>query len=179
MSMMACQSRYLFVDGNFNCCPRAYKQILVVFSFCADHDMYLPVSYVLIQSKHPQSYVMSLYAVKDVCFEDGYDLSPQFVGTDFELALFNSVNIVFPKTTVVPIYFHFTKALWENAARRGLRKSAFIEQTKKLVAMVKCLSFTPLDKVMEKFLWIKNCFDGPEFDGFLKYVEKVWLSETP
>jgi len=106
-------------------------------------------------------------------------LNPECIGTDFELALYNSVNIVFPKTTVVPMFFHLSKALWENAARRGLRKIAFREQTKKLIAMIKCLAFTPLDRVMEKFLWIKNCFDGPEFDGFLKYVEKVWLSETP
>lgn len=80
---------------------------------------------------------------------------------------------------MVPTFFHMSKALWENAARRGLRKPAFVDQTKKLIAMVKCLAFTPLDKVMEKFLWIKGCFEGPEFDGFLKYVEKVWMSETP
>lgn len=111
---------------------------------------------------------MALNAIKDVCFEDGFELNPDFVSTDFELALLNSINIVFPKAIVIPCYFHFTKALWENAARRGLRKSAFRQQTKRLIAMIKCLAFIPLEKVMEKFLWIKKCFSQAEFDGFLK-----------
>jgi len=90
------------------------------------------------------------------------------VSTDFELALLNSINIVFPNTSVIPCYFHFTKALWENAARRGLRKGQLRNQTKKLIAMLKCLAFIPLEKVMEKFVWIKNCFNSADFDGFLK-----------
>lgn len=54
------------------------------------------------QSKHPQTYIMSLNAIKDVCYEDGFELKPEFVSTDFELALLNSVNIVFPQTAVIP-----------------------------------------------------------------------------
>lgn len=40
--------------------------------------------------------------------------------------------------------------------------------TKKLIAMLKCLAFIPLDKIMERFLWIKKCFREPEFEQFLR-----------
>lgn len=45
--------------------------------------------------------------------------------------------------------------------------------------MLKCLAFIPLEKVMEKFVWIKNCFSSADFDGFLKYVEKTWVGHNP
>jgi len=110
-----------------------------------------------------------LNAIKDICHEDGVLLNPDFITSDFELALLNSISVIFPESTVMPCFFHFTKALWENAAKRGLRKSPYRYQCKRLIAMLKCLAFIPLDCVMERFLWIKKCFaSSPAFEPFLK-----------
>lgn len=49
---------------------------------------------------------MALNAMKEICLEDGFDLEPEFITTDFELALLNSVSVVFPSSVVLPCYFH-------------------------------------------------------------------------
>lgn len=39
MSLMASRSTQLFIDGTFQCCPRAYKQILVILTYDIANDM--------------------------------------------------------------------------------------------------------------------------------------------
>lgn len=36
---MASRSNQLFIDGTFQCCPRAYKQLLVVLTYDIANDM--------------------------------------------------------------------------------------------------------------------------------------------
>lgn len=45
--------------------------------------------------------------------------------------------------------------------------------------MVKCLAFIPLDKVMERFIWIKKCFHQSVFEQFIMYLERTWFSGSP
>lgn len=102
MSHAAANGNQLFIDGTFQCCPRGYKQLLVVLTWDVANQMYTPVCFALMQSKNPQSYIMALNAMKEICLEDGFDLEPEFITTDFELALLNSVSVVFPSSIVLP-----------------------------------------------------------------------------
>ena len=53
----------------------------------------------------------------------GYNLKPQFIMTDFEGTLTNSLKTTctFPEAEILGCQLHFMKALWKKATKIGLQ----------------------------------------------------------
>lgn len=128
----------LFIDGTFRCVPKPFSQLLVImvydagnccyfffirqgivirffFFFCSNisgTDMYVPVFYILLQSKHEWAYTEAFNEVKSALRTNGQsNLNPANIHCDFEKGLMNALADQFPDARVVGCLFHFKQAL--------------------------------------------------------------------
>lgn len=114
------------------------------------------------------------------------NFTPSKAMMDFELAERNSIKQVFQGIIVEGCYFHYSKCLWKNAVRKGFALSMH-NKTKRpdihyIIKQMVALALLPLDEIPETYANIKRrallMFPGNSgLIKFLKYYEKVWISE--
>jgi len=74
--------------------------------------LYLPVFYILLQSKSYFTYCKAIEAVNFICHEEW---NPETITCDFEKALIEALHRQFPRVPQVLCYFH-----WKQALRKKL-----------------------------------------------------------
>ncbi|CAI2384620.1 unnamed protein product [Moneuplotes crassus] len=166
---------HLFIDGTFKCCPCVWSQLLNICVFHRGKNLYFPIAHVLMQSETYEGYKTVLN-----WFNSEIGLQPRFITTDFELSLITASKEVYPNADIVPCFFHFTKALWMNAAKHGLKKRNVLSQTKQLMFSLKALAFRPPEKVYRRFELIRDNYSqkSNSFKSFLEYFEHTWMDRT-
>ena len=163
---------HLFIDGTFKCWPKVWSQLLNLALYHREKKLYIPVGHVLMQTKAREGY--------DVCirwFKEKLGLEADYITTDFEPALMSASNDIFPNAKLVPWFFHFTKALWMEASRWGMKKRVLLPESKELLFKLKKLAFIPKEKVFKNFARIKDEWKWRSicFIKFLEYFESTWL----
>ena len=90
----------------------------------------------------------------------GTDLMPDFIMSDFELALVQSVRINFPATTHKGCYFHFRQAMWRKVQALG-RQQQYNEdaESRQLICKTAAIAFVPLQFVCPAWDGIKDELD--------------------
>jgi hypothetical protein len=101
-----------FVDCTFKCVPAPFKQLMVFMVYSRAHRTYVPVFYVLVQSKLLEVYERAL---REIWLATGKMLKCISFTCDFEQNLITAGKEVFKDTTIIPCYFH-----WKQALRRKL-----------------------------------------------------------
>lgn len=81
-----------------------------------ENDKQFPMVYCLLPGKSREIYNRVFTLIKEKMQNLGTDLMPDFIMSDFELALVQSVRINFPATTH---YFHFRQAMWRKVQALG------------------------------------------------------------
>jgi hypothetical protein len=163
---------HLFIDGTFKWCPKIWSQLLNIAVYHRGKQMYIPVGHVLMQTKMKQGYEAWIR-----WFKERLGLIADFITTDFEPALMDSSKSIFPNSQLVPWFFHFTKALWMEASRWGMKKRSLLKDSKMLLFQIKKLAFLPKESVFKRFLLIKDQWanKAQPFLKFLEYFEAIWL----
>lgn len=102
---------------------------------------------------------------------------PTKVVTDFEVGLRNGIQKAFPETVMDGCYFHCSKALWMTAAKLGLKKKSELENTKHLIALMKCIIHMRQEAKQDFWKDVCDLFKpkGSSYEAFLKYFQKNWL----
>ena len=62
---------HLFIDGTFDCVPHGFTQCLILMAYLPGYKLYVPILYVLLDSKLQDCYLMVFRRVKEVCGVDG------------------------------------------------------------------------------------------------------------
>jgi hypothetical protein len=115
--MLRRESTKLFIDGTFYCVPKPFIQCVIILLYDAETDLFMPVSFALVDSKAQWTYwhLLHFLFVFTEC-----KLDPKSVTCDFEVALFKAIREQFPTTNIIGCKFHFKQAI-----RRKLQEIGF------------------------------------------------------
>ena len=131
----------------------------------------IPCAYVFLNSKAEVAYTRALRQLKNL----RPNLNPTTVLIDFELAIKNSFETVFPGVQVKGCYFHFTQNIWRKIQANGLQERyqqdvQFVEE----VRMIAALAFVPENDVRRVFNDLSNNIDA-SLDVIMDYIEETYI----
>lgn len=166
---------HLFVDCTFSCVPKGFTQCLVIMAHDKSTSMYIPIFYVLMQSKKERAYKHA-FRMCVAATEDTMDIID--ATCDFEKAIMNALKDQFHKP-IVGCEFH-----WKQAIRRKLLdlnvprdKISELMDSKGLLHL---LTEIPIEDIESKGIpYIRQNFNEgqhkPKFDAFWKYFTETWM----
>lgn len=125
-------------------------------------------------NKNELSYINAL----NKCIEMS-SLNPKYIISDFERALINATNVSFPESISFGCIFHLGQSIWARIGNLGLISRYKNDLNfKKIVKMMLCLSFVPVQDVLIGYRHIKSLifnYNIPEILEFLSYFEKIYV----
>lgn len=118
--------RTWFFDGTFETAPNIFVQLFAILGSATqvsehapEQEVALPLAYALLQSKSEQAYTKVLQVIVTEGHKLGLTMQPQYVLTDFELAIINaSKNLI--QATVKGCFFHLKQSLYRRIQNEGL-----------------------------------------------------------
>jgi hypothetical protein len=110
-------------DGTFSVVPLAKERFYQVYTLHGEigTQIQVPLAFFLLPDKTNETYQRMLKEVKSLCEESGLNLSPSMFMLDFEQAMINSVQNLFPECGVVLCFFHLSQSLWRKIASLHLK----------------------------------------------------------
>lgn len=130
------------------------------------------MAYALVPNKTQESYTKLLNMLKSSLNE--YPLS---ISSDFELAIINSIEEVFPDCKAQGCFFHLCQSLWRQVQTTGLVETynsyASFRASFKLI---QALPFLPLDEVINGLKIVKSS-STKKFKPIVSYFEKNYVGK--
>ncbi len=161
-----------FIDGTFDAVPLIYTQLFTIHARLPGGKI-IPCVYVFLPNKTQVSYTETLRQVHTL----NPNLNPHTVLIDFELAIKNALETVFPGVIMKGCYFHFTRNIWKRIQSNGLHERyqhdhGFVTD----VRMIAALAFVPENDVdrVYNILANNNNVDA-ELDVILDYIEETYI----
>ena len=102
----------LFIDATVSIAPKPFYQCLAMMIFEETLQIFLPILYILMTNKSQKMYRNALEWVFKL---SNRRINPKTVTCDFEQALMNAVDGIFPFSKIIGCFFH-----WKLAIRRKL-----------------------------------------------------------
>ena len=166
-----------FIDATFSIVPTSFYQLLTIIVYHTSTRTYAPAAFILMNGKHERLYGAVFSSLVSVCKGYNIHLKPLKVMSDFELALRNAIQEVFPSVELMGCFFHYCQCLWMHASKLGLRAPSRIQTTKKLLVLLKVLPHLEQKDREEIFAEIKIIYKPKEkpFQEFISYYQKYWL----
>ena len=168
----------LYIDGTFKVSPKNWFQLLNIFGYIKNKNIYIPLSYIILSSKDEELYTHAfnelINAVKNHCGFDNYgDIK---VMTDFEISLRKSVKNCFKGCILQGCCFHYCKAVWKKIKKYNLFKKNLRLNTMILSFALKAYPFVKEDR-REKYLSKIEIFCTNLKGNYIKlynYFIKYW-----
>ena len=112
----------VYVNGTFRTVPRQYEQFLTVHNEVYGHVLKLACG--LLLKKNMQSYKEVFCAIRNLIpIVTGQLWVAREIITDYETAIMNAAEDVFPGLDIRGCYFHFNKALYRKVQALGLTRT--------------------------------------------------------
>ncbi|XP_046686325.1 uncharacterized protein LOC124371996, partial [Homalodisca vitripennis] len=166
----------LHIDGTFKVLPEqlhAYQLVTIHGEFL---NHLFPVAFVLMTRKTQDSYQGVFVFLKQLI----PDWNPQVILTDFELAMSNAAQLVWPNARVVGCFFHFAQAIYRM--HRQLRLQHIVDtnvQAAKTLQMLMSLALLPAERIALGLRVITHyaVLHGlaARFRILLRYMENFWM----
>lgn len=143
----------IFMDCTFKVVPREFSQLLVIMVYAAGTGMYVPVYYVLLQSKREAIYIRAL----EGCFNSSdKKMRATTFTSDFEIAIITAMSHQFPTATPVVCLFH-----WKQSIRRKAKEyelpSALITHLIGQNGVMNILTVIPIPRIRSKEIpWCRS-----------------------
>ena len=159
-----------FIDGTFDAVPLIYTQLFTIHARLAGGKV-IPCAYVFLPNKTQVAYTQTLRQLRIL----NPNLNPQTVLIDFEQAIKNSLEAVFPGVIVKGCYFHFTQNIWRRIQANGLQDRyqhdhGFVTD----VRMIAALAFVPENDLDRVYTILSNNVDAA-LDVILDYMETNYI----
>ena len=101
-------SLHLYIDCTF-IYPKDFKQLLVILQYDEEIKKRAPGCYILLNNKTENGYKLAFTNFKKiVTLDDTHELSLISYSTDFEKALYNALEDIFPNIRRLGCYFHYS-----------------------------------------------------------------------
>jgi hypothetical protein len=168
----------LFVDCTFSVVPYGFTQLLIMMAYFPAYNMYVPVFYVLMQSREEQAY---LYAINSCCVAANMSLKVKTFTCDFERGLLNALHRMFPSAHMVGCLFHLKQAL----RRKLIACKIPLDTVSSIVGVdgvIELLTVIPENEIMGKGIAyvrskINETQHSKEYNTFWKYFLNTWLKK--
>lgn len=98
----------LYMDGTFDYCTRFFMQMFTIHEFQNGH--YVPLVFCLLPNKLTYSYAFALRSICQKCKDFNLIISPENVTIDYEKAIINAVNEIWPESNIIGCRFHLTNS---------------------------------------------------------------------
>ncbi len=158
-----------FMDGTFDCVPLIYGQLVTIHALV--DGVCIPCIYAFLPDKTQATYTRLCQQLLNI----NGNLRPHTVLIDFEIAVKNALEAVFPGVIVKGCFFHLSQNIWRKVQANGLQgryqtEPAFVEEVGKIAA----LAFVPEADVQRYFTDLSNNID-PDLDVVMDYFEEYYL----
>jgi len=167
-----------YVDATFKVAPKNYYQLLIILCNHGPTNTNVPCFFILMTSKTEIAYSYVFRFVKTILQSHNYSPKVTQFMSDFKAPMRKKFREVFPSVEIHGCYFHFVKALWQKAAKIGMKQKKLRQDSKILMILLKFLAHIEDQQQRESF-WnkIDVIFKGknPKFAYFLKYFKSNWL----
>ena len=108
----------LYGDGTFYACTGLFYQLYTIHADVG--GQLFPLVFALLPNKTQRTHTRFFTLLKDTIDERDFVLNPETVMLDFEVAVRNAITEVFPMSTLLGCFFHFTQCIWKKAQVCGL-----------------------------------------------------------
>ena len=142
-------AKAILVDGTFRITPHLWTQTFII-SAEVTTGVFVPVAFALLPDKKKESYLAMFSLLKDTLDNLGYELSASYFMSDFEFAIRDSFQTIFPGIEAKGCAFHLAKAIQGKVARSGFKKDyendpKFNSFTRAMIG----LTYVPLDRLAD------------------------------
>lgn len=115
-----CRSNTWYMDGTFDFAPQHFLQLFTIHGHINGH--YIPAVFCLLQNKASDTYVKCFNILTSKCNDFGLSMQPNEIVVDFEKAIHNAINLVWPTSSIIGCRFHISQAWWRKVQQLGLSK---------------------------------------------------------
>ncbi|CAF1024296.1 unnamed protein product, partial [Brachionus calyciflorus] len=163
------ENRRWLCDGTFDAAPSLFKQLFTVHIL--KNGKNLPLVYGLFVNKQQATYTKFFELLKEKLNNDPLSLS-----CDYELAIINSIEEIFPECEIHGCFFHLKKSIWRNVQDCGLVTDYTTnEEIRMYCKMLACLAFVPIDDVIIAFESLKKVVTNSSLQKLYTYFEKFYI----
>ena len=171
----------MFFDATFSCTPKGFYQCLILMIYEPATKLYLPVMYILMQSK---KYLAYYFALHGIIVASEWTATARSITFDFETGFQQAVVEQFgkrsdgTKTSIIACSFHLKQAL-----RRFLLKQSIPQESITLLLgpeghfnLLTVVDPNEIDKAIAfvRFKMSEGLLK-PRFDLFWKYFKRTWI----
>jgi hypothetical protein len=130
----------------------------------------LPLVYALLPDKKQETYVKFFRMLSEYIMKE-----PTYISSDFELAVLNSIKIVFPDAKINGCYFHLVQNFWKHVKSEKLESEyAGNNNFRQAFKQLQALSFVPETDTVCAFNYLKS-IACHEFRPILTYFEENYI----
>lgn len=142
----------------------------------------LPLVYALLSSKESAQYAIVINAIVSACATYHVDdCQPQKFITDFEKAIINACNEVYPNVSLSCCFFHLGQSVYRHVQESGLQvayNDPNDRSVKTNVHMMLALAFVPVEDVPRVFNLLK-CSSPDILNPIFRYFEENYVIGRP
>lgn len=173
------EHKNIFMDGTFKSVSKQFAQLYTIhvdLGSTEEETNVTPVVFALLPDKRKSTYIRLFNAILRVIPE----WAPETVNADFEAAVIEAINTVFPAAEFHGCFFHFSQSLWRKVQNLGLANEYNTSQeVRESVRMCAALAFLKPTEVEEGWLHIHSVAVANEkLNEFFYYFIEQWL-ENP
>jgi hypothetical protein len=168
----------VFIDGTFDCVPPEFYQLLIIMTYSKGHATYVPVFYILLQSKTENVYYLAIHLCI-IC--NDWEINAKSITCDFELALQNAIQTLFLDDTeceLVCCVFHFLQANRRKLASLHLP----VARISQLLHHLRVLTIIDENEVLTKGVaYVRSKIDEAEYKAIYDaywygYFPNTWIT---
>jgi len=135
-----------FLDGTFKTAPALFVQLYTVHALVNGRT--IPCIYALLQNKTQETYIRLFEKLTTL----NVNLKPTSIMIDFELAVINSLERIFPDCEIKGCFFHLSQNIYRKIQENGLQQRYQEDPDFALnLRMIPALAFVPTDEVVGAF----------------------------
>ena len=165
------------VDGTFRAAPKNFHQLYTVHAWQMDEMSVC--AFAFLTNKSQETYRRLLERMKTEATRLGFELRPEILFSDFELAALNAFMLCFPALTVRGCQFHFCQAIIRHVNTLGFKVRYSADSTfRQWVKSLAALSFIPADQEERAWTLVK-ANRPPASDLLVTYMERTWFEGKP
>ncbi|KAL0851899.1 hypothetical protein ABMA28_000188 [Loxostege sticticalis] len=155
------------MDGTFKTCP-------ALFGHDDKTKKSVPLVYCILTDKTEESYLAFMREHHMLEYE--YDLNPQHIVTDFEIAIINVIRIDFPDAHHQGCLFHLGQNVWRQIQRSGLasRYGSDGDVSLKLRCLI-ALAYLSPEEIPEAFKTLKESVLPEEASSVTEWFETYYV----
>ena len=155
------------MDGTFD--TVIYGQLFTTHT--KNVGIVIPCVYALLPNKTQAKYTLLFRELVNI----NGNLRPASILINYELAIKNAHDVVFPGVDVKGCFFHFTQNMWKKLQENGLQARyqqdpAFVIE----VRMIAALAFVPGIDITQVFNDLSNNI-GQDLDVIMDYIEDNYI----